>query len=155
MTWTVASRTRRTLDAWQPRRSPNERRSTSCTRSRARCRARLSRRAAPLSTRSAARASCSSGTRPDAVDPGTGERYEDVIVFWVGSEEEKQEILADGALPFFTTPHFDGHPSVLLRGSRVGELEIDQLAEMVYDAWLARAPKRAAWKWLAERGLEA
>ena len=93
--------------------------------------------------------------RPDAVDPETGERYDDVIVFWVESEEEKQQLLADPSLPFFTTAHFDGHPSVLLRGSRIGELDVDQLAETVYDAWLARASKRAAAKWLAERGLEA
>ena len=44
---------------------------------------------------------------------------------------------------------------MLLRGSRIGELDVDQLAETVYDAWLARAPKRAAARWLAERGLEA
>jgi hypothetical protein len=93
--------------------------------------------------------------RPDAVDPETGERYDDVIVFWVESEEEKQTVLADSSLPFFTTAHFDGHPSVLLRGSRIGELDVDQLAETVYDAWLARAPKRAAARWLAEHGLEA
>jgi hypothetical protein len=91
--------------------------------------------------------------RPDAVDPETGERYTDVIVFWVADEGAKQEILADQSLPFFTTPHFDGHPSVLLRASRIGELDRDQLAETVYDAWLARASKTAARKWLAERGL--
>lgn len=92
--------------------------------------------------------------RPDAVDPETGERYDDVIVFWVADESAKAELLADESLPFFTTPHFDGHPSVLLRGSRVGELDVDQLAEVVYDAWLARASKRAAKAWLAERGLD-
>jgi hypothetical protein len=92
--------------------------------------------------------------RPDAVDPATGERYTDVIVFWVADEGAKREILADESLPFFTTPHFDGHPSVLLRASRIGELDRDQLAEVVYDAWLARASKTAARKWLAERGLE-
>ena len=91
--------------------------------------------------------------RPDAVDPDTGERLEDVVVFWVADEAEKQAILADPDLPFFTTPHFDGHPSVLLRESRVGELDREQLAEFVYDAWLARASKRAAAAWLAERGL--
>ena len=42
---------------------------------------------------------------------------------------------------------------MLLRESRVGELDRDQLAEFVYDAWLARAPKRAAKAWLSERGL--
>ena len=86
--------------------------------------------------------------RPDAVDPETGTRYPDVIVFWVESELEKQAILADDSLPFFTTPHFDGHPSVLARGSRIGELSRDELAEFVEGAWLARAGPRAiaAWK---------
>jgi hypothetical protein len=93
--------------------------------------------------------------RPDAFDPETGERYDDVIVFWVESEEAKRELLADESLPFFTTPHFDGHPSVLLRGCRVGELDVEELAEVVADAWLARAPKTKARRWLIERGLEA
>jgi len=92
--------------------------------------------------------------RPDAVDPETGERYDDVIVFWVGSEADKEALVADASSPFFTTPHFDGHPSVLLRGCRVGELDRDELAEVVHDAWLARAPKRMAAAWLAERGLD-
>ena len=91
--------------------------------------------------------------RPDAFDPDTGERYDDVIVFWVASDEEKQALVLDDSTPFFTTPHFNGHPSVLLRGSRIGELDRDELAEIVYDAWLARAGKRAAAAWLAEREL--
>lgn len=92
--------------------------------------------------------------RPDAVDPDTGERLNDVIVFWVADEGAKQETLADESLPFFTTPHFDGHPSVLMRASRIGALDVEQLAEVVYDAWLARASKTAARRWLAERGLD-
>jgi len=91
--------------------------------------------------------------RPDAFDPDTGERYDDVIVFWVASEEDKQALVLDESTPFFTTPHFNGHASVLLRGSRIGELDRDELAEVVYDAWLSRAGKRAAAKWLAEREL--
>jgi hypothetical protein len=93
------------------------------------------------------------GPRPDAVDPETGERLEDVVVFWVADQAEKEAVLADESLPFFTTPHFNGHTSVLLRESRVAELDRDQLAEFVYDAWLARAPKRAAKAWLEARGL--
>ena len=88
--------------------------------------------------------------RPDAVDADTGERYDDVIVFWVESEEDKQALVRDESTPFFTTPHFDGHPSVLLRGSRVGELSVQELTEVVQDAWLARAGKRARERWLAE-----
>ena len=88
--------------------------------------------------------------RPDAVDPDTGERYTDVIVFWVDSELEKEAILADASLPFFTTPHFDGHQSVLLRASRIGEMSRDELAGFVEGAWLSRAGPRAVAKWMKE-----
>src|SRR3954447_11906908 len=90
--------------------------------------------------------------RPDAVDPETGERYPDVIVFWVGSEADKLALVSDEASPFFTTPHFDGHPSVLLRAARIGELTRDELAEVVQDAWLSRASARRAATWLRENG---
>jgi hypothetical protein len=85
--------------------------------------------------------------RPDAFDPHTGERYTDVIVFWVDSELEKEAILADASLPFFRTPHFGGHPSVLLRASRVGEMSRDELAGFVEGAWLSRAGPRAIARW--------
>jgi hypothetical protein len=88
--------------------------------------------------------------RPDAVDPVTGERYPDVIVFWVPSESDKQALVQDEASPFFTTPHFDGHPSVLLRGSRIGELTLRELTEIVQDAWLSRASRRRAETWLRD-----
>jgi len=91
--------------------------------------------------------------RPDAVDPETGERYDDVVVLWVGSEIEKEALVADPSTPFFTTPHFDGHQSVLVRTSRIGELTRDELAEVVYDAWLARASKTAARRWLEDHGV--
>ncbi len=88
--------------------------------------------------------------RPDAVDPETGERYQDVIVFWVASEAEKQALVQDQGSPFFTTPHFDGHLSVLVRGSRINELTRQELAEQVQDAWLSRASARRAKAWLSE-----
>ena len=86
--------------------------------------------------------------RPDATDPGTGERYPDVIVFWVSSEADKEALIQDPATPFFTTPHFDGHPSVLVRGSRIGELTRQELTEVVQDAWLSRASSARAAAWL-------
>ena len=86
--------------------------------------------------------------RPDAVDPVTGERYVDVIVFWVASEADKEALVQDESSPFFTTAHFDGHPSVLLRASRIGELTREELREIVQDAWLSRASTRRAAAWL-------
>ncbi len=85
--------------------------------------------------------------RPDAFDPQTGERYDDVIVFWVPSEGDKLAMVQDDSTPFFTTPHFDGHLSVLLRASRIGAITYGELAEVVQDAWLSRASptRRSAW----------
>lgn len=90
--------------------------------------------------------------RPDAVDPETGERYDDVIVFWVPDEDDKLALVQDPTTPFFTTPHFDGHRSVLVRASRLGELTRGQLAELVEDAWLSQASTARGRRWLAERG---
>jgi len=87
--------------------------------------------------------------RPDAFDPQTGERYTDVIVFWVESESDKQAMVQDQASPFFSTPHFDGHSSVLLRASRIGELTLQELTEVVQDAWLSQASSRRAAAWLS------
>ena len=92
--------------------------------------------------------------RPDAFDPDTGERYDDVIVFWVASEGDKLALVQDDTTPFFTTPHFDGHPSVLLRGSRVAEVDRDEIVELVQDAWLAQASRRRAETWLREHHLD-
>ena len=80
--------------------------------------------------------------RKDAADPVTGERYDDVVVIWVDGEDAKQALVQDPATPFFTTDHFAGHPSVLLRLARVGELSRLELAEVIEDAWLCRASER-------------
>ncbi|MGW4534045.1 MmcQ/YjbR family DNA-binding protein [Nocardia sp. NPDC004340] len=90
--------------------------------------------------------------RPDAADLETGERYDDVIIIWVPSEDDKLALTQDPGSPFFTTPHFRGHLSVLVRGSRIPELTLGELAEVVQDAWLSRASATRARKWLAENG---
>src|SRR6478735_10183359 len=92
--------------------------------------------------------------RPDAVDPVTGERFDDVVVFWVADEADKQSLVQDPASPFFTTAHFDGHPSVLLRASRGSELTREELVEVIEEAWLAQASDRRGRAWLASRDLE-
>jgi hypothetical protein len=87
--------------------------------------------------------------QPDATDPNTGERYADVIMFWVESESDKLALIQDAASPFFTTEHFDGHPSVLVRACRLSEITKTELTELIQDAWLSRASKKRAEAWLA------
>src|SRR3954469_21249265 len=62
----------------------------------------------------------------------------------------KEALLADDPGVYFTTPHFDGFPAVLVRLARV---PADLLEELVAEAWLCRAPKRAARAWLEQAGL--
>jgi hypothetical protein len=59
----------------------------------------------------------------------------------------KQALLADPSGVYFTTSHFDGHPSVLVR---LPQIPADELRELVVEAWLARAPKRLAREWAAD-----
>jgi hypothetical protein len=89
--------------------------------------------------------------RPDATDPLSGERYDDVIVIWVPSETDKQALVQDAGSPFFTTPHFDGHCSVLIRASRINELNRQELSEIIEDAWLSRASRARGDAWLRSR----
>jgi len=89
--------------------------------------------------------------RPDAKDPVTGERYDDVIVFWVESESDKQSLIDDPDSPFFTTEHFNGHDSVLIRAADLEAITYEELKEVVQDAWLSRASQARASAWLKAR----
>jgi hypothetical protein len=89
--------------------------------------------------------------QPDVRDPETGEKYPDVVMIWVESERDKLALVQDRDSPFFTTDRFDDHPSVLVRGSRLGEIDRAELAELIQDAWLSRASKRRAALWLADQ----
>jgi hypothetical protein len=59
----------------------------------------------------------------------------------------KEALLADDPGVFFTTPHFDGYPAVLVR---LDEISIQDLEEVIVEAWLCRAPKRLAQAYLDE-----
>jgi hypothetical protein len=59
----------------------------------------------------------------------------------VEHEGAKQALIADDPAVFFTTPHFDGYPAILLRLDRISA---EDLREVVVEAWLVRAPKRLA-----------
>jgi hypothetical protein len=59
----------------------------------------------------------------------------------------KEALLADDSGVFFTTPHFDGYPAILVCLDRV---TLDDLNEVIVEAWLARAPKRLAKAYIDE-----
>ena len=61
----------------------------------------------------------------------------------------KEALLADAPDVYFTTPHFDGYPAILVR---LEEIAVDELEELLAEAWLARAPKRLAKAFLDARG---
>ena len=88
--------------------------------------------------------------RPDAVDPETGERLDDVLMFRVADLDVKELLLSDTRGVYFTTPHFDGYAAVLVRIPSLARLERDELRDLVEEAWLTRAQKRVAKAWLAE-----
>ena len=92
--------------------------------------------------------------RPDAVDPASGERMADVLMFRVADLDVKELILSDDRGVFFTTPHFNGYPAVLVRIPNLERLDREELRELVAEAWLTRAQKRVAKAWLAEQGEE-
>jgi hypothetical protein len=62
----------------------------------------------------------------------------------------KEALIADDPDVYFTTPHFDGYAAILVQLERV---PIDELQELVTEAWLKRAPKRLAHAFIEQRGL--
>jgi len=92
------------------------------------------------------------GRRRDAVDPATGEPLDDVLMFRVPDLDVKELLLADERGVYFTTPHFDGYPAVLMRIPDLARIDREELHDLVAEAWLTRAQKRVAKAWLAEHG---
>jgi hypothetical protein len=91
------------------------------------------------------------GRRRDASDPQTGERLDDVLMFRVEDVGVKELLLADDRGIFFTTPHFDGYPAVLLRIPDLSRVGREELHDLVVEAWLTRAQKRVAQAWLEQQ----
>jgi len=63
----------------------------------------------------------------------------------------KEALLAAFPDVFFSVPHFDGYPAVLIR---LEAIDLDHLREVITDAWVAKAPKRLVKEWLAAQELE-
>ena len=74
--------------------------------------------------------------------PILGARVEHVVA--------KEALLADDPRVYFTTPHFDGYPAILVRLEEIGVAELE---ELLAEAWLARAPKRLAQAFLRGQAL--
>ena len=97
---------------------------------------------------------CHRNRRRDAVDPATGERLDDVLMFRVADLDVKELLLADERGVYFTTPHFNGYPAVLMRIPQLKKMGRAELRDLVAEAWLTRAQKRVAKAWLAEHGVQ-
>jgi hypothetical protein len=78
---------------------------------------------------------------PTAIDPATGEMYDDLLVIVTPGEAEKRALVEDESTPFFTIDHLRRSNAVLVQQSRLGELNRDELAEIITEAWAARAPR--------------
>jgi hypothetical protein len=85
-----------------------------------------------------------------AVDPATGEMYDDLVVITTPTEVEKHALVEDESTPFFTIDHFRGYAAVLVQQSRLGEIGRDELEEIITDAWAAKAPKKLVREHLGE-----
>ena len=70
-----------------------------------------------------------------------GEQYTDLLVVTVADEGVKQAMV-DGDNPFFTIDHFRRYNAVLVQQSRFGEISVEELHEVLTDAWATKAPKK-------------
>ena len=87
--------------------------------------------------------------RADRAHLGASAPHDAPLGAWVPDLPTKDALLASSPDVYLTTPHFDGYPVVLVRLDAIAP---DELREVVLDAWLARAPRTLAKRWLAEQG---
>ncbi|RNI24432.1 MmcQ/YjbR family DNA-binding protein [Flexivirga caeni] len=87
----------------------------------------------------------------DRADLGADAPDGEILGVRVPDDGAKEALLADGSGIYFTIPHFNGYPAVLVR---LDEIDVAELTEIVTEAWLDRAPKRLAAAYLAEHPLD-
>jgi hypothetical protein len=68
-------------------------------------------------------------------------RDEGDLLVWCADEGEKRALIDSEPAKFFTTAHYDGHPSVLVR---LEAIDAAELGELLTESWLVRAPRRLA-----------
>ena len=74
-----------------------------------------------------------------------------MLVVWCEDLGEKDALLQSDPATFFTTPHYDGYPSVLVR---LAAIDLDELTEVLTDAWRTRAPRTLREAFDAEHGID-
>lgn len=87
----------------------------------------------------------------DRADLGDAAPDGEILGVRVPDEGVKQAFIADDPSIYFTIPHFDGYAAVLVR---LAEIDIDELTEVITEAWLNRAPKKLAAAYLEEHPIE-
>lgn len=85
--------------------------------------------------------------KKDLADLGDAAPAGEILGVRVPDEGVKQAFIADDPSIYFTIPHFDGYPAVLVRLDEIG---VDELTEVVVEAWLDRAPEKLAAAYLEE-----
>jgi hypothetical protein len=86
--------------------------------------------------------------KADVAALGTDAPDGDILGARVADEGVKFALIADDPGVYFTTPHFDGYPAVLVRLAEIG---VPELEELITEAWLAQAPKTLARRFLENR----
>ena len=85
-----------------------------------------------------------------AVDPETGEMYDDLLVIVVPDAAAKEALVQDESSPFFTIDHFNGYQAVLVQQARLGEVDVEELREIITEAWASKAPRALVRKHFAD-----
>lgn len=83
--------------------------------------------------------------RSDYEALGDGAPDGPILGAWLPDLGAKEALLAQEDGPYFTTPHFDGYAMILTELDRI---PVDELEELIVEAWLTRAPKRVTKEYL-------
>jgi hypothetical protein len=87
--------------------------------------------------------------KKDRADLGDAAPDGPILAARVSGEDEKRALIDDNPDIYFTIPHFNGFPAILVR---LDEIDLGELEEVVTEAWLLLAPKRLTTEWERERG---
>ena len=87
----------------------------------------------------------------ERVDPKKGRvPNHSVIALRVADQEEKEMLLEADPLKFFTEPHYNGYPAILVRLPAIG---VDELEGLIVEAWRCQAPRALVERWRGEKGV--